>query len=327
MSGRPFQTSTALTAMAVAWTNPDASYVADSVLPRVAVDGERFSWDYFPPEERLTIPDTRVGRKGYPAEVEFSAQQREDKVVDYGLDDFIPQSDVDQAASERRRNRAAYDPEASAVSGLMSLIKLDREKRTADFVSDPNNYDADKKLTLSGTDRWSDFANSDPIEQIVEAMDSTFMARPNIGVMGRKVFSVLRRHPMILKAINRNDGGSGIATAQAIAELFDLQELIIGDSYLNAARKGQPLQQQRVWGNMFALLHRNRTADTRNGLPTFGYTAELRNLGGTSLVAGRIADAKRGLQGGQTIRVGERVKELIVAPAVGYLFDSVIVES
>lgn len=327
MSTRPFVQSTALTAMAVSWTNPDASYIADLVLPRVQVEGELFKWDYFAPEQFMTLPDTRVGRKGYPAEVEFNAEQRASAIVDHGLDDFIPQSDIDAAASERRRSQSAFDPEASAVSGLMSLIKLAREKRVADLVTAPATYDSDKRVALSGGDRWSDFANSDPIEQIVGAQDATFIARPNIGVMGRAVFSVFRRHPKILKALNRNDGDSGIATARAIADLFDLDELIIGDTYINSARKGQAASTSRVWGNFFALLHRNRTSDTRNGLPTFGYTAELRNLGGTSLVAGRIPDAKRGLQGGQTIRVGERVKELISAPSTGYLFTDVIVES
>ncbi|MEM9737267.1 MAG: hypothetical protein AAF908_11785, partial [Pseudomonadota bacterium] len=111
-------------------------------------------------------------------------------------------------------------------------------------------------------------------------------------------------------------------TAQQIAERMELQAIFVGDTYANMARKGQPANVQRLWGNGFALLHRNRMASTDNGLPTWGFTAQL-PVNGEVMMAGRIVDANGGgLEGSVTVRVGEKVQEHIVAPAVGYLIDA-----
>ena len=52
---------------------------------------------------------------------------------------------------------------------------------------------------------------------------------------------------------------------------------------------------------------------------TFGYTAQFKDR-----VSGSIVDPDIGLRGGQRVRVGESVKELVVAKDAGYLFENVI---
>lgn len=53
--------------------------------------------------------------------------------------------------------------------------------------------------------------------------------------------------------------------------------------------------------------------------PTYGFTAQF----GQS-VAGTIPDQRKGLRGGQIVRVGESVKEVIAANDAGYLFAAAI---
>lgn len=320
---RPFVVDAALTAMAVNFTNPDASYIADEVMPRVDVGGETFSYDYFPPEEVFTVPDTTVGRRGAVPQVEFSAERREGRVLDRGLEDPIPLSDIDSAAVQRQNNRSNYDPEARAVEGLTHLVRLDREKRVAALVMATGSYDADKRVTLAGADQWSDPA-SDPIGDILAGMDATFIARPNIGVCSRAVMTALRKHPKIVKAVHGNDGDSGVASRQMIAQLLELDDIFVGDAFHNTAREGQAASYSRLWGSGFALIHRNRMADTRNGLPTWGFTPEWRRFGGAAMLAGRIASPNGGLQGSTIIRVGESVSEHLVAPSTGYLINAAI---
>lgn len=325
MAGEPFTIDPALTAMAVNYKNPDVTLIADAVMPRVDVGDQYYEYDYFPPEEVFTVPDTTVGRRGAPNEVEFSSEERTAKVVDRGLDSTVPQRDIDAAKAQKRNRRGSFDPEARAVEGLTHLVHLDRELRVAGVVQDAANY-AGNSQVLAGTSQWSDYANSDPLTDIATACDSTFIARPNIGVTSRTVFTKLSMHPIIVEGVMATGAKRGKITREQMAELFELDELLVGDSFFNTARKGQAGAYSRVWGKGFALLHRNRAASNKSSLPTWGFTAEWRVQGGRSaMIAGRFKNPKGGgLLGGTTVRAGEFVEEHVMAPATGFLFENAI---
>jgi hypothetical protein len=306
----PYPIVPELVAITIAYRNQ--SYIADQVLPRqVRLSTQEFRYWSYPIEETFALPDTRVGRKGRPNEVSLTATELTAKTDDYGLEDPIPQADIDNAP-------AGYSPVGRSVEQLTDYIMLDREKRVAELVFDPAQYPASNKVQLSGDDRWSAAASaSDPIEDIVTGLDAC-LVRPNCMVMGQAVWTKLARHPKIMKAIHGTEGDTGIARRQQIADLFELEEVLIGQQWLNTAKKGQTASLSRVWGKHCLLFHRNRNADNRSGL-TFGYTAE---WGGR--VAGQRSDPDIGLRGGVRVRVGESVKELIVAPRAAYLIQDAV---
>ncbi len=311
----PFVVDPVLTAIAVNYRNPDISFIADQVMPRVPVMRMDFKWTYYPPEQMFTVPNTEVGRKGLVQQVEFTGEEKTSSVKDYGLDDVVPQRDIEAARALRAAGNSAFDPEARAVEGLTHLIQLDREKRVAAIVQDAANYDADKKVVLSGAGQFSDPA-SNPIGVISAALDATFIMRPNVAAMGRKAWTALSTHPDILKAINRTSGDKGRASREAVAELFELSEILVGDSYINSARKGQTAAFEKVWGGNIALIHRNTQAGPDGTAPAWGWTAQF-----DGRVSGRFFDPKVGLKGATTLRVGEQLREVIAAPATGYLIE------
>ena len=305
---KPFPTDPALTAIALAVKNE--AMIADLVLPRVAVGKREFKYYEYDMAEGFTIPDTRVGRKGRPSQVEFSMTEATASCEDYGLDDAVPQDDIDNAPPN-------YDPRGRAVEGIANLILLDREVRAAGAVFDAATYPVGHKETLAGTDQFSDFTGSAPIKVVSEALDVPIM-RPNVAVIGQQAWTILRQHPEIVKATHGNSGDKGMAARQAVAEMFELEELIVGQGWVNTARRGQAANYQRVWGKHIALLHRDRNADTRQGA-TFGLTAQ---FGGR--VAGSWQDRNIGLRGGEMVRAGESVTELITAPHLGYFLENVV---
>lgn len=306
----PFPVTPALQAIALAYRNP--AMIADKVLPRVPVGLKSFKYMSYPKGQLMTVTETRVGRKGKPNEVEFTGEEVTASTDDEALDDPVPIDDINLAAKQ-----GLPDPLGQAVEGLTDLIALKREVRTAELVFGAGNYAAANKTALSGTSQWSDFANSDPVDDIVTGLDSCIM-RPNVAVMGNAVASTLRRHPAILKAFNGNAGDSGIVPLQYLADLFDLEEVLVGQGWVNTAKKGQPVTLSRVWGKSVALIHRNKLATTQRGA-TFGITAQygLR-------IAGSQYDGNIGMLGGQRVRVGESVKELLMANDLGYLIADVI---
>ena len=313
----PFPIQSELTAITLAYQN--RRLIADEVLPRTPVPSREFKWLQMNRDQMFTVPETLVGRKGQPNEVEFGGTETPGFVRDYGLDDVVPNEDLESAP-------AGFDSLGTAVTGISELVALDREKRVADLIFNANTYPAANRATLSGTSQWSDFTNSDPYTAIQNALDGMLM-RPNIGVIGRLAWSRLRVHPRITAALAPSANGNTLtvngqgqpATLQAVADLLELDEILVGEAFINTAKPGQTASLSRCWGKHMAFLHQNPVATIRGNAVTFGFTAEWGNR-----VAGSMPEPKVGLRGAQRVRVGESVNELIVASDVGYYFQNIV---
>jgi hypothetical protein len=308
MSQTPFPVQPELTAVAIAVKN--AKGIADAVSPRVPVGTKSFKYTKFTESEEFTLPETRVGRKSKPNEVEFTGTETTESCEDYGLDDPIPQDDIDQAAPN-------HNPVSRAVEGVTNLILLDREKRVADAVFALGSYASTHRTTLSGTGQWSDFTNSNPITDILNGLDVPIM-RPNIGVIGRAAFTKLAQHPKVVKAMHGNDGGEGVVTRQYLAQLFELDEVLVGEGWINTAKRGQTPTYVRVWGKHMALLRRDANPAIHGNL-SFCWTAQF----GTRL-AGAKPDTDIGVRGGQRVRAWESVKEVLPSNTLGYFIQNAV---
>jgi hypothetical protein len=310
----PFTVNPALTGLAIAYRN--GAMIADSVLPRVPVATKDFKWHELPLADTITVPNTLVGRKGAPRQVEFGMVERSGSVSDYGLDDAIPNDDVAQAAAMRSQG-ASFDPKATAVQNLTDLVLLDREVRTAGLVFAAATYPATNRTVLAGASQWSD-PTSNPISAISDALDTVFM-RPNVAVFGRRTWSRMRRNPALVKAANRSSGDSGQITREEFREMFELDEVLVGEGWVNAARPGQAASAVRVWGNHAAFIRRDPLATTAGQRATFGMTAQW----GTR-VASERPDGSIGLRGGVMVRSGESVAELITGASLGFFFENAV---
>jgi hypothetical protein len=314
----PFPIQSRLTGITLTYKNGKA--IADSVLPRIGVPSPTFKYQQWTREEGFNLPNTRIGRKGKPDTVDFSATETETSVFDEALDAPIPYQDIEVA----KANGGGLDPKARAVEEVTDLLALRREYRTAALVFGAGNYPAANKATLAGNDQWNWYGDavnpaSDPIGTILAAFD-TMLVRPNKGVIGRAVATKLQQHPRIAKAFNANSGDSGVVPLSFIAKVLELDELLVGDGWYNTAAKGQAAALGRVWGKFAAFLHINpQVQSPTSGGVTFGFTGEWGNR-----VAGEIDDPDIGMRGGTRIRVGESVREVIAASDAGYLFSAAV---
>lgn len=294
-------------------------FIADEVCPRIPVPGEKFIYTKFNTEEAFSIPDVRVGRTGAPNTVEFGGVDVTDSTEDYGLDDPVPNKDIKNAQGTN------YDPLDAAAERTALLVRMAREKRVADLYFNLTTYLASLRSTLSGTSQWSDYTNSDPVSAILTMFDS-MLVRPNVGIVGRAVWTKLRQHPKVVAAVLNNSNGlggsgaAGVIQRKAVADLLELDDILVGESFANTAKKGQTAAFARLWGKHAAFLRIDKSVrDTRGGLPTFGFTAQWGDM-----VGGTIPDANIGLDGGQKVRVGEHVKELVCFQDVGCFFQNAV---
>lgn len=312
MSDSPFPISKDLSSIALAFENK--RFIADEALPRFPVDQMNYSYALYDFEEGFRLVDDAVGRRSRVNEVEFHAKEVESKTLDHALDDVVPGYDTAQYRGSGNRLHAR------TAERITNMIALNREKRVADLLFNQSIYPDENKLVLSGTDSWTDFDNSDPVEIITEALDTPVM-RPNTAVIGRKLYSPLSRHPVIMKSVNATSGDKGVATRQAIANLFELDNLFVGEGFYverpNSSLARTPL---RLWGASMALYYLDQIGGP-NENPSFGFTAEYDNR-----VVGKFFDNLVGARGAWRIRVSESVDEQISAPRLGYLIEDPIAQ-
>lgn len=303
----PFTVQPDLTAIALEYTNK--AFIAESVLPRAAVAKQDFKYYVFTKDEPYTIPETRVGRRSPPNMVERTSTEVSASTIDYALDDGIPMEDIENAPPY-------FNPQAKAAEYISDLLALDREQRVANAVFSAGNYGSNTS-TLSGTAQWSDFANSNPVDAMMVAMD-TMLVRPNIAVMGRAVWSRLAQHPKVVQAIYKTSQSAGLVARQAVADLLELDAIYVGEAFYNSAKPGQTASFARLWGKHCALLVQPGSPGAGTKM-TFGWTAQF----GTR-IAGSFEDRDIGMRGGLRVRVGESVKEVLCASDAGYLFVNAV---
>ena len=304
-----FPVDPVMTAIVIAYRNK--RLIADEIFPYSPVGKSLFKFTKFNLDQGFTLPNTLVGRKSSPNKVEFGGSQVEAACADYFLDDVIPQSDIDDAPE-------GVNLINNASEGIIDLILLDREVRAAALAFSAAQYAAGNKAALSGSDRFDDYVASDPVNTIKDALSSMLM-RGNVMVIGRKAFDKLSSHPKIVKAVNANSGDSGIATRAQIAALFELDDVVVGEAFLNTSKKGEAMTLSRVWGNHLSLIYRDRLANNSNNRMTFGFTARQ----GTRL-AGVVPDKMIGARGSHIVRAGETVKEVVTSDRLGYLIQNVV---
>lgn len=318
MATAPFVIVPSLAAIAVGYKQKNR--IADMVLPRVGVATQSFRYLRYGVGDEFKIPDTRVGRKSAPNQIDWGTSELTASVVDQGLDTPVPNADRlawSEAQKAGGQMVSQVDPLQRATMLLEGAVQNRREFRAASLVFGNANYGASNKLTLSGTGQWSDYVASDPLVAIMDRLDSMVM-RPNIGVMGRLTATKIRMHPKVCKAIFGNNTDAGMVPLRALADQLELDDIYVGDAWVDTAAPGQPASLQRAWGKHAAFLYRDMAADTQGGI-TFGYTAQ---WGGK--VAGTIEDSDIGLRGGVRVRNGESVAELVTANDLGFLFENAV---
>jgi hypothetical protein len=295
---------------AVAIKYRQSNFIADKVMPRVTVDTQEFIYAKDRMSEWITPVETFVGRTGLVNQLSSSKQDPTYLATrDQGLDEPVPNRDSQTGPHESALMRA--------TQRVMSLVELRREQRVAAMAATAGNYTF--STTLSGTSQWSDKVNSNPLNDLLTYLDMPFM-RPNKIVMGRAVWTQLSQHPKMIEAAFWAGAQAGKVTLQQVAELLEVDEIIVGSGFYNAAVKGQAIAQTRLWGKFCAGIYQSEAdqIDPQGG-NSWGFTAQFGQR-----IAGTIVDPNIGMLGGVKVRAGESVREVIPAPEFGFLISGAV---
>lgn len=190
----------------------------------------------------------------------------------FALEDFSLEGQVPMETQQEAQAVPGIDMAARTVNGVQDIIANRLEIAQAALATNASLYAAGNKVTLSGTDRWSDPVNSDPMgvtETAKEAIRRVTGKRPNVMVIGAQVLAALKVHNKVLERIKYT--GRDIPTVALLASLFDVDQVLVGDS-INAADDGTFSD---TWGKFAVLAYSATASVAAQGTPSYGYTYQL----------------------------------------------------
>jgi len=246
-----------LTRIAVAYSNDEHLY--SLIAPEIPVAFESGKYyiftkgDWFRNEAALRAAGTRAVIGGFRV-----------TTGTYSADEYAIATKLADRDAANADNILAL--RASKTKWTANEVSLAREVEMAGTIMTGSLWGTDK--TLSAT--W-DNATSTPIEDILEGQDTIAQStgkEPNTGIMGRQVWTELRRHPDILDTLSATE--RQIATPALLAQAMDLKRILIGRAIYNTANEGQTDSFSYVWGKKFLLCYVTPTPDIME--PTALYT-------------------------------------------------------
>lgn len=194
-------------------------------------------------------------------------------------DVFSIASDV----SEQIRANAdpALDPEEDAAQICMDdmIIRMEVDFATAAFGTSIWGTDVTGGTNFT---KWSDPAST-PIEDFATGIDTVDAAtgfEPNTLLMGAAVWRELRHHPDIIARLP--DNAPRMATTAFLANLLDLDRVLIAKGIRNTAKEGATASYSRILGSHALLAHVNPSAGLKQAtaMKTFVWSGLLGSTDG-----------------------------------------------
>ena len=323
MAQAPFVINPALVAIAVDYSGINRTargYIADSVAPRMAVDAPLFRYPEYKIEDAFTVYDNQVDRLGRLNEITSSASETPGETKDYGILEKVPFRD--EAAA--RNQSIPQSLKVRAVRHVIDVNQLNREIRVAALAMTLGNYSAGYFSDRSAGVKWSDFANSDPVADVIDAATS-MLVPGNVGVTSRKVMNILRRHPKVAVALGGSLNSGKYYSEQEVATALGLERIEVGNTLKQTSKRGQTVVTSQIWPDSFAIHYQGPMDATGAGLDN-GATNFLATFQWGGIVSGEnmYRPGEMGLWGGVGVYTGESLVEKRVAPFAGYLFNQVL---
>lgn len=318
-TGRDLHIDAALTNLVIGFE--PSGYIVQDIFPMVTVDKQSNVYHVWTKGDFYRIPDTLRAPKTNANKVETNVSSETYFCNNYALGDdtsFEDLANVDVAIRIREKKSR----------NLVNLLQLDWEDRVASQISSGSNVGS--YTTLSGTNQWNDFANSDPVNDVEVGKDSiasTTGKEANLIIIPRLVMSKLKQHPDLLdrvKYTGTNDR-PGQVTERALAEIFGVDRVLVGKTFKNTAEEGAATASfSDIWGKNVVIAHTTNAPSPDGRDPSLGYSFRWNSplLANNPMAIERWVDPNN--RKFENIEASYYQDEKITSSELGYVIDSAI---
>lgn len=299
-----------LTNMLAAYRQNAGRFVAGRIFPSVPVNTDSGTFYKFTSKYWLSDGLQRRAPGDPFVRVDFGLESDTYKTEQWAADYALP--------DEVRANATApLDLERAGVEYLLQLSLLRKELQfAADFM----------KTGVWATDNttatdWDDFANSDPIADIMTATGVISEATgymPNTLVVGAIVDRALMSHPDVLDRIKYTQTATGATIRSALAGVLGIENYYVAAAVYNTANEAATASISPVIDDDALLLYVNPAAGAFD--ISAGKTFAWGGGGGEGTIY-RYRDYSRHAD---VIQIKEQWDQKLVAANLGYFFSDIV---
>ncbi len=249
-----------LTTIARGYTND--VFTAEKLFPTVQVSRLKgkipvFGRDAFKIRETgraLRAQSNRIS----PTEFELAEFRTEEQDVETAIDYLEEEESSDFARYEQK-----------IVKDLCDIIKLGKEKATADIVLNTDNYPDAHVRELTSSDTFYNQELIDPVNIINDCsaiLRKTIARKPNTIIMGYEVYRAIASHPKVLDRV-KYSGMKNVNTT-VLKEILEVQNFLVG----MAVYANDNNTMTEVWDDSIVIAYTDFSSDRSEFTPSFGYT-------------------------------------------------------
>lgn len=324
-----------LTNISIAFLQSADAFVADKVFPSIAVAKQSdayFTYDrgeFNRDEMSERLPGTESAGGNY--QVGNST---------YYARTYAYHKDVPDQVRANADSPLNLDREATEFVTRKGLLKREVTWASTYFTAgnpgDTWTWDADGAAARSAAFDPTSAANNDlvywddaastPIEDVRlmkrYVLESTgFM--PNALTLGRPVFDALVDHPDIVGRLDRGQTtGAALANRDALAALFEVEEVLVMDAIRNTAQEGQTASHSFIGGKHALLSY--RPASPTLLTPSAGYTFNWTGLTGSGANGARIKRFRMDALESDRVEIDMSYDQKKISADLGAFFGNIV---
>lgn len=221
----------ALTDLSVRFTQDHQEFIAAKVFPVVNVAFKSDKYFTYPREywyrtdAGKRAPATESAGGGYAVSSD-----------DYSAEVYAFHRDLDDQTRANAQSQITLEADATEYV-TQNLLQL-REQQWVEKYFVTGVWTGES--TLSGTGQWSDYANSDPIDDmrtVIIDMARGTGKRPNKLVLGTEVWNKLQDHPAFLERVKYTE--KAVIGTDILASLLNITDVLVPESIKQTKPEGE----------------------------------------------------------------------------------------
>lgn len=287
----------------------NSNYIAELVLPIITVKKDTGQLTTYG-KDNLRIVESLAAPGSGTNEVTHTVSIADHyKLAKHKLKELVTDEDIEDAD-------LPIQPKIDAVENLTDRLLVEKEKALADVITSSGTIT--QYTTLSGTDQWSDFANSDPIDDVRTGATTIRQATgktPNTLIFSKDVYDTIVDHPDIIERLKYSQAVDKMSAANALGRIFGVDRVLVGDAQYNSTKEGITDSLADIWTKDVVLCFIDPTP--RKKSVSLGFTYQKK--------APRIVDEwyEKDREGWYE-RVTDKYDQQLVSAACAYLIEAAI---
>jgi hypothetical protein len=297
----------------------NAGLVGTRVLTPVEVMKPTGTFGILPVEEMLKVRNTRRAPGAGYSRGEFKFETTTFACEEHGAEEAVDDKEAEMYSEY-------FVAEQIAAMRARRAVLSNYEARVAAAVFNTSTWTGSTLFTNVSTE-WSNASSGVPVTDVLTAGNKVYENSgfyPNALVINRRVYRNLKNNAQVLDRIASAGAGSSIKAAdvsvEMLAQVFDLDYVIVAGASKNSANEGQAATLAAFWDNEYAMVCRVATSSDIKE-PCIGRTFHWSGDG--SSIGGTAEQYREEQTRSNIIRVRHDVDELIIMANAGHLLGNI----